>query len=144
MRRTPTPAIAFWNSAMCGCVKCDASASGDSHSSKSRKRPRWLRSAAKTYALQPASLRVASWTRVAAATAASWWAGSISISPAMTSMADLLQEEDERDEHEERDQDPDRPSHVAEEARHAHAALLGDRLHHEIRTVADVGVGAHQ
>jgi len=34
--------------------------------------------------------------------------------------------------------------HVAEERRHLDAALLGNRLHHEVRAVADVGESAKE
>ena len=34
--------------------------------------------------------------------------------------------------------------HVAEERRHLDAALLGNRLHHEVRAVADVGEGSEE
>ncbi len=37
-----------------------------------------------------------------------------------------------------------RPDHVAEEARHRDAALAGDGVDHEVRGVADIGVGAHE
>src|SRR3954462_12690320 len=43
-----------------------------------------------------------------------------------------------------RDQHGARPQHVAEEARHPDAALAGDRIDHEVRRVADIGVGAHE
>ena len=36
-----------------------------------------------------------------------------------------------------------RPQEIAEEARHADAALLGDRIDHEVRRVADIGERAH-
>ncbi len=37
-----------------------------------------------------------------------------------------------------------RPDHVAEEARHLDAALVGDRIDHEVRRVADIGQRAHE
>src|SRR5262245_41211304 len=144
MRFTPRPPTAFWNSAMCGALKCAARASGDSHSSKMRKRPRCARSAENTYAWQPASRRVASCTRVAAAIAAWWLAGSVSISPAMTSMGSSSKKEDEGDDSEGRDEQADGVCHAAQEARHPHACLRGQALHKDVRPVADVGVGAHQ
>ena len=37
-----------------------------------------------------------------------------------------------------------RPRHVADEARHPDTSLLADRSYHEVRRVADIGVGAHE
>ena len=56
-----------------------------------------------------------------------------------------LQQEYQRRQDEDRHQDRDAVADdVAEEARHADAGLLGDRLDHEVRPVADVGHGAHE
>src|SRR5690349_17992496 len=56
----------------------------------------------------------------------------------------LSDEEDEREHDEQRHQHGARPGHVAEEAGHGDAALLGNRLDHQVGRVADVRVGAHE
>ena len=61
------------------------------------------------------------------------------LQPALT-----LHEEQEGDQSEERAENTDGPGHVAEEAGHLDALFFGDGLHHEVRRVADVGVGAHE
>src|SRR6478672_6547690 len=45
---------------------------------------------------------------------------------------------------EQRYQHSARPRHVAEERRHPDTPLFRDRLHHQIRCIADVTVGAHE
>ncbi|ABA49884.1 hypothetical protein BURPS1710b_2927 [Burkholderia pseudomallei 1710b] len=60
------------------------------------------------------------------------------------SLRRLSAEEHPRRQQEHRHENRERPAEVREEARHPHAARLGDRLHHEIRRVADVAVRAHE
>jgi hypothetical protein len=57
---------------------------------------------------------------------------------------DASPKEDQGLEQEYRDQDGQRPQHVPAEARHLDPGMLGDGLDHEIRTIADVGVGTHE
>ena len=52
--------------------------------------------------------------------------------------------EDERYDYEERDENDSAVEHVAEEGRHTDAFLFSDRLHHEVRAIADIGVCAHE
>ena len=61
--------------------------------------------------------------------------------PPLTS---LSCEEQPAGEEEGRDQHASRPQHVGEEMRHAHALVPGDGIDHEVRRVADIGVGAHE
>src|SRR5256885_14115359 len=53
-------------------------------------------------------------------------------------------EPDEAHQYEQRHQNAQRPSHVAEEAGHLHAALLRNGLDHQIWRGADIGVGTHE
>ena len=56
----------------------------------------------------------------------------------------LLTEKQQCIQQEHRTQDADRPLHVPEEGRHADAVLVRHGLHHEVRGIADVGVGSHE
>ena len=55
-----------------------------------------------------------------------------------------LDEEQERHENKDGDEDAAGPAHIAEEAGHGDAVLLGDGADHEVRGVADIGIGAHE
>src|SRR5262250_2105582 len=59
-------------------------------------------------------------------------------------LAPRSKEEHNGDDDEQRHEDGAAVHHVAEEARHLHALLLGDRLHHEVGRVGDITVGAHR
>src|SRR5262245_45265607 len=67
-------------------------------------------------------------------------------SPARTNRASSsLPEENDRHEREGGNQHRQRiPQDVAEKRRHRNPGLLGDRLDHEVRRVADVGIGPHE
>ncbi len=54
-----------------------------------------------------------------------------------------LRDENESDQHQDWQQHHRRPCHVAEEARHLHAALERDGINHEIWRIADIGQRAH-
>src|SRR3954453_12081575 len=55
-----------------------------------------------------------------------------------------LHEERERYHDKNRDQHTAGVRHVSEEARHPHPVFFGNRLDHEIWSVADIGVGTHE
>ena len=52
-------------------------------------------------------------------------------------------DENEGDQDKHRQQNGARPEHIAEEARHFHAALVGDRRDHEVGCVADIAQRTH-
>ena len=55
-----------------------------------------------------------------------------------------LAEEDRGQKREGRNENRAGPEHEAEKARHFYAEMLRDGLDHEIRRIADIGVGAHE
>src|SRR4051794_30822220 len=94
----------------------------------------------------PATMSGASTTARPTSPAGSVRARSIATSTARWVLAEpsrqtriSMSEHHERDGGEHRREDRDRPHHVAEEARHPDVVLLGDRLDHEVRAIADVG-----
>src|SRR5882672_9263890 len=53
-------------------------------------------------------------------------------------------EEHQSDDRKQRHQHRERPEQITEEARHSNMVLLGNRFHHEVWTVADIGNRAHE
>jgi hypothetical protein len=55
-----------------------------------------------------------------------------------------LHQEQPRDRREDGKKNGARPDHIGEEARHLHAGAPRDGINHEIRRIADIGIGAHE
>src|SRR3990167_1015799 len=58
--------------------------------------------------------------------------------------ASISAEPDEGDQHEQRHQNTERQEHVAKKARHIHTAVFGNRLHHEVWCITNIGIGSHE